>query len=377
MQRRVIILSGVDPTRAYSCIKYLYQKLKKEDINVEVWSNVPETSMESYRKWGNNVFSFRDKGLGKIPRIRAIAATLEGLKCAIRFRNQVIICHDLYHFFSCYIIKKLYPNTIFIHYCTEIYNKKSKLFHRIQHKLYSHIVNSPDLIIECDPFRAQFRKRDLNIKKQQVVILNTIPQYEIEQYCTKTLKDNDVPVICFSGGLFHAHQLDIMINAMENIDLDYELRLFCYGNNDVIKEFDSICKKKISGKYDIIANKSREETLTNVSHGDIGIVYYNPDYSINTRYAAPTKFFEYIGLGLIVVSSNNESLTHIIDEYDIGNYMKSNNESGLKDCIEELLNKKEYIRSRKQKSKDVFNNSLSYEIQSLQAFAVIFELINS
>lgn len=37
-----LIISAIDPTRAYSCIKYLYRTLLLDNKKVECWCNVPK-----------------------------------------------------------------------------------------------------------------------------------------------------------------------------------------------------------------------------------------------------------------------------------------------------------------------------------------------
>jgi hypothetical protein len=43
---KVLILSAIDPTRAYSCIKYLCQYLYDNDIEVECWSSVSADNIQ-------------------------------------------------------------------------------------------------------------------------------------------------------------------------------------------------------------------------------------------------------------------------------------------------------------------------------------------
>ena len=156
-KRKVLILSAIDPTRAYSCIKYLYFELKKSQIYPECWCRVPETSMDSYKKWGDNVYSYCSRKIFQLPKIRTWYMKWIGIVKALKYRNQTIICHDLFHYKTCSIIKKLFPNTKLILYFTEIYNEKhSEYLYKLQRYFENH-PNEMNLMIECDYKREEYR----------------------------------------------------------------------------------------------------------------------------------------------------------------------------------------------------------------------------
>ena len=370
----VLIITGVDPTRAYSCVKYLHLLLKKNNFNVDTWCCTPKDTVSAFEKWNGNIHSFRNTKMGSIPKIRSLYTTIFGLIIGIKYRNNIIICHDLYHYASCAIVKKLFPKTIFIHYCTEIYGEKNKFIHRFQNWLYSKMPNVPDLIIECDDLRLKYRKEKLKIRKNQVTILNTIPKEEIYEYIQKNKEIHDNPIITYSGRVGSIDDIKIFIDALSGVGEQYQLKLYCYGSENTLDELESYCNIKIPDKYVLYRNNTRENTLKQVSMADIGFVYYDPTYSINTLYAAPTKFFEYIGLGLPVISSGNESLKKIIKDYMIGFVMEKNDENGLRECIIKALKDPINLRMMANNCRNSFENFLCYEEQCKGALDSILEL---
>lgn len=158
--------------------------------------------------------------------------------------------------------------------------------------------------------------------------------------------------------------------------MDFELDFYCFGTDEAINSLRVECEEKLNGKYKLITNRPREEVLNRIRMADIGIVYYDPEYSINTRYAAPTKFFEYVSLGIPVMSSGNESLIKIINEYGLGEYMHENNVNGMREGLYRLLKDKGYRKQISENEEKAFKNYLCYEVQSEKAIKKIVDVIN-
>lgn len=366
-----LIISAIDPTRAYSCIKYLYRTLLLDNKKVECWCNVPKKNMKSYKEWGENTYSFCNSFLCLIPKVRSWHMHFVGFLNCLKFRNSNIICHDLFHYKACLIIKKFFPKTKIILYFTEIYNSKHSSYLRKLQEYFEKHSNDMDLMIECDFKRQEYRVKQNGVEKPSSTILNTIPFTEVNDILKIERKKNEKPIVVFSGGVHEPGEFSIIIDALKEINIDYELIFYCFGNKNVLDSLNNECEEKINGKFKLITNKSREEVLHDIRSADVGIVYYDPDYSINTRYAAPTKFFEYVSLGIPVMSSGNESLIKIIDDYGLGEYMKSNDIDGMKNGLYKLLSSKIYREQITKNETIAFKEHLCYEVQSKEAIDMI------
>lgn len=372
-KNKVLIISAINPTKAYSGVKYMFDKLKPR-YDTSLWAMVSKECFPEYTSWGSNVFSFYNIFLGKIPKIRMIAMKFKGFLLCARYRNQTIICHETYHYKSACLVKRFFPHTKLIHYCTEMYNAKSAGFQKRQMKHYIKHASSPDLIIECNKERRDYRRKKYNISKPQVVIDNTIPFSEIQTYMGEKKFFKEVPEIIYSGGCHTDYELDILINALDMLDFEYKAKLIVYGVNHAIEQLKEKCRKISKDRISIITGLTRSEVLPIVAKADIGIVYYDPEYSINCQYAAPTKFFEYIGLGVPVVTSSNESLMRVINQFGIGAYMKTNDAKGMAEAISSLYDIKDRIECYNNE-KYSFSKFLSYEQQSREAYVEIMNLI--
>lgn len=374
--KEILILSAANPTRAYSGVKYLFHELKKRYRSVAIWAVVPKKQRIEYEKWGEGANSFLFNIIGDIPKIRLLFCKIFGFFLALKYRNKVIICHELSFYKACVIVKKIFPNTVIIHYCTELFDENSPKIFLKQLKFYESHSDVADLVIECDEMRRIYRKEKYSITKPTVTIYNTLPEGELKKYLTNTKKENKIPVITYTGAAYGHRQLDLIIKAVKKIESPYVLKLFVYGPSHSIEELNRLCLSELGEeKYLIIVDTPREELFNMVVNSDIGIVYYNPTLSIGNRYASPTKFFEYIGMGIPVVSSNNDSLINLIDKYNLGIYVEDQSVDALYYSINKLLNDKKRREKISHDELVAFHDKLCYESQTIDAFNEIDKLI--
>lgn len=377
MERSILFLSGADPTRAYSCIQYLYDSLAKKRYDITLWACIPASERKDTNNWENNskVKSFYYSSFGKIPRLRLYFRHIKALALCIKYRNQVIISHETTFFKECVFVKKLWPKTKIIHYCTELYDEKSPKHLVKQLDFYKKNTTSLDLLIECNKERLNYRIKNYNIKCKSNYILNTIPK---NHYCSSQKHTNKIPIIVYSGGAFIHRDLKKIIDAIALIHEEIKFHLCVYGDSAAIKKLNDYCKEKLpkNCSFIITVNQPRYEILNIIKNSDIGIVYYDPSADIGCKYAAPTKFFEYVSLMIPVISSNNEPLVNLIDQFKIGYYV--NNSS-----IEELYEKIDFLVKNPKIREDIMNNErivfpekLCYEIQSRSAIKDIDNLVN-
>lgn len=374
--KSVLLLSAINPTRAYSGVIYMYETLVNKNYDVEIWSVVPEKQMGIYRHMGKKAYSFLEKPWGRIPKVRMLYILLKGFFLCMKYRKKVIICHDLFHYRSCVLIKKLFPETSVVLYCNEIYNEKSIKFQQKLMAYYEKNANVPDYMIECEELRRMYRVNKYHLDMPSSTILNTIPIKEIENIVSSQKKKNIIPVIVYSGGIHTIGEWNIIIDALAELEDDFCAELYCYGNKAAIVDLHKKCREKLENKkYKIVEGLGREEVLKRIYNADIGIVYYDPNWSINTRYAAPTKFFEYISLGLPVVSSGNESLINLINEYELGVIMESNDSSGMQEALHVLVSDEMKRKRISNNARNAFKEKLCYEQQSTEAFEILDNII--
>lgn len=365
--KKVLILSAVDPTRAYSCIKYLYESLKKKyDCKLCCASLKNDAELKS---WDSNIHNFFGYALGRLSKVRMFQMKIMGYVFAFNYRNNVIICHDLFHYKAANFVKMIFPKTTLVLYFTEIYNEKNVWWQKKIQKSFDKSKKRIDYVIECDYFRMLYRKEKYSIRHIDY-IYNTLPKAEIRQVI-KTDNVNKSEYRIIYAGAASSKVVDIIIEAVKSVKYNYIFELCCYGDSREIELLKEKCTR-VKMNFLIHSNLDRNTVFKYMDKADIGIAYYDPTYSINTLYAAPTKFFEYLGHGLAIVSSKNISLEMLIKKYSLGEVMDTNDAKAMTNAINKVI---ENIDFYKNNVKDAYNNYLCYEIQSKLALSKLGKLI--
>ncbi len=381
---RVKIITAVSPLRAYSGIKYLAEALTKVNVDVEVIAKIPRKDLHETENWPIKVRSFYSNWYGRIPLLRRYMTHLDFILISV-FKADVIVFHELSFYRSVVYLKKLFPRKKFIHYCTELYDEKDVPEHKNLLKFYMKYSNIPDLIIECDKGREKLRKEIYNINKPTVVIPNTIPKSEIPSKSANgslasiagmTKLPENMPIIIYTGGAYFHRQLDIIVDAISNVNEEIFFLAFCYGEKAAIEQLKDECETKLGkNNYKICKSVPRKELLECIHEATAGIVYYKPSLSIGNLYAAPTKLYEYIAANVPVISSNNPEIVSLITNHHLGSCVKDETIEALTSAIENLVFDDKRIYEIKKNQNEVFDNQLCYEIASKEGINAILKLI--
>ena len=373
--KSVSIFSGHALDNAYSCLLYLKKKLET-DFNVLLWSD----SFGQGEQFGANCKSFRGMWYSKIPKIRFILKWIHVFFLFL-FGNNTIIINDLDFFIPAYYAKKLRKSLKVIHYNTEIHGKDVKYFDFIE-AFYEKHADFPDMIIECLLERAQYRKQKFGITKNIYVINNTCSRQFIKSVLTQDKGTNYVSdeliagrkVVVYAGSCEYGIDLDKVVDAVAKFPKDLFFLCFCYGKRESVINLTQKCADSLNvDQFRIYEAIGRDELLNVLYHyGDIGIVYYDPKKSINYLYAAPSKFFEYMAVGLNILSTNNEGINRVINTHHLGQCFSSEKDIDvvISNMLgESTLNKKEIVQ--------LFNTQYCYEEDSKTCIDAIRNIISS
>jgi glycosyltransferase involved in cell wall biosynthesis len=290
--------------------------------------------------------------------------------------KNTIIINDLDFFIEAYYVKKIKKNIKIIHYNTELPGKDVPYSNRIM-KFYKKHADFPDMIIDCLEERASYRKKKWNINKKIWIINNTIPNDTIPRTIDKSLFtytsfNNNFPILIYAGRCSDNEVIDALVNSMNNCN-GINFLFFCHGEKKYKDKLINRCQSHIeAGICKIYDSISREKLLMIMQHCNIGVSFYDPNYSMNYRYASPSKIFEYIACGLQVISTNNEGINHLIINNRIGVCINENEkfENALNRLITSNLLDNYNI-------KKLFEDSLSYEHLSKNTINEIIKLIKA
>ena len=298
---------------------------------------------------------------------------------SVSSKGAIYIINDLDFIIPLYVAKKINHRIQVIHYNTEIIGEDFNTPKNIQN-FYAKHADFPDLIIECLKERAEWRRASYSIDKKIYVINNTIPfkkmNFANDNYIKKTKEEwalSDKPIIIYAGGATRSRQLNEIISCMDSLSDEVNFVFYCYGSEKAFSELQVYCySHSKNNNFRLYKAITRDELLLKMQACDIGINYYQPDYSINHLYAAPTKFFEYMACGLHIISTDNEGINHIINEHRLGVCMNKDEkiEDAIRRCLSEDLTDRASIYG-------LFKDKYCYENDSKETICEIKRIIKA
>ncbi|MBC8478253.1 glycosyltransferase, partial [bacterium] len=101
-----------------------------------------------------------------------------------------------------------------------------------------------------------------------------------------------------------------------------------------------------------------------LGEADIGVIdyAYRVEPTLNQKYCAPTKLFEFMACGLALLGSANDSLYSIIVEHEIGACATDDSIEALAAALNKLLRyTANDLQSVKARARRVFAEKFSYE----------------
>ena len=372
MMNQVLILTIHNITNSYSCLFYLADRLNNK-YNVDVWGFGDKTRLAS--KYQKYFHPFDECWFGKIRRFRLYCAKIKVFNMLLHF-NGIVIIDDLDFYFSTYTAHKINPNFKVVHYNTEIPGKDFPYSHNVV-KFYANHTDFPDLIVECNSGRAKYRKRKYDIKQEIIVVDNTIPTTDLlstnitSQVREWATFDNDNPILIYAGGCDANRALGGIIESMSNFSARLNFLFFCYGQKNSMSKLRSDCLDGTKNGYCKIYNAiSRGQLLAVMKLCDYGVNYYDPSYSVSYKYAAPSKFYEYLGTGLKILSTDNEGINHIIEKNGVGVCIKP--DESITSALDRLIST---VNISKDEIVSIFNKNYSFEAESKKLIDKIDQLM--
>lgn len=212
-------------------------------------------------------------------------------------------------------------------------------------QLHKWISSQVDLFIDVDLTRLEIRKHDFGMTFKKTAIL---PNYILEfpeQNEIIAKKPGTIHFV-YGGALSEEHQIEELLKVFK-IHRNSNMFIHIYpithtGQNERIKsmriEFDE--------QSGIIwhSEKDRTSFLKEITNYDVGICSYPwrtilPDGSVienlNSKFAAPTKVFDYLACGLYVMSGAHPTLLNLQEEGFAFLYEYGNSKS-ISSCIQSV-----------------------------------------
>jgi glycosyltransferase involved in cell wall biosynthesis len=128
-----------------------------------------------------------------------------------------------------------------------------------------------------------------------------------------------VSIALYQGYLQPGRGLDRLIRAAAFLEKDIVIVMM--GNDKLGTQAqleELIADVGVADQVKIIPNVPYNDLLDWTASADLGLIVYPPDYSLNIQMSLPNKLFEFLMVGVPVLSSQLDAVVEVIRTYDVG-----------------------------------------------------------
>jgi glycosyltransferase involved in cell wall biosynthesis len=370
-KQKLMVVSGIDFDRSYAGTQHLLEHLSASfDISLYVlttprsrpwYEQLPHTC-HVFPFGGPPLFGRRFRLMSKVFRI--------GIFLRMLFARQLLITETTYLREAAWAKKIRGKWMVFTQFCQELVLPEEYPQERwpATQKRFARV---PDVVIDVDPFRAKIRKEYYGLARMPYVLRNTIPLSQMPPRAPRgrlwelagiPSPPEGMPVLVHAGGVGREKPFDRIIDTVAALDRPMFLLAFCAATEEQIQYFRNDAAQKLApGSFHLSPTVPREQLRASLWEADVGVVDYtfSVEPTVNQKYCAPTKLYEFMACGLAILGSNNDSLRDVIERDGIGCCATGDDVHDLAAALKRLLGSD--MEDRKEKARAVFTEKYCYE----------------
>lgn len=281
-------------------------------------------------------------------------------------KSQLLVSNDLDTLLPNFIIHKLkgVPLVYDSHeYFTEVPElvsrpKVQKVWKYIERKIFPYLKN----VITVNDSIADLFENDYGIRPE---VVRNIPRRQNNDINTSRQElglPDDRPMLILQGsGINVQRGAEELVEAMRYIDGAF---LLIAGGGDVIDILKQMVKDfGISDKVIFRSRMPYNELIKYTSVANLGLTLDKPT-NLNYKFSLPNKLFDYIQMGVPVLSSPLPEIMKIITHYDVGDCIESHEPQQIASKINYILNNQE-LRAKWKKNCTFAASQLTWENEEL------------
>jgi glycosyltransferase involved in cell wall biosynthesis len=197
--------------------------------------------------------------------------------------------------------------------------------------------NEWDGLVDVEANRLRLRLEELKLQCPAIVVPNTT--YQEVGYAPPS-REGSIPTLAYVGSVNPNADLPELIKSLRLVKGQARFIFALFGDHGAITKVASLARNEL-GERAIIAEPMTKTELSTflMENCDGGIVHY-PMRSIASRsqlYCAPGKLFDFLSLGLPVVTTSNPALRTLIETGSLGVAATEDSVLGFAQAVELLL----------------------------------------
>jgi glycosyltransferase involved in cell wall biosynthesis len=323
--KRAVVVTNVDITRNYGGNLVIVEALALTGWAVTVigpFDDAKQTELRSVADIGviDTSINVRITGRSvnrKLDRVRRRLSAIKNVIGQIRSAD-LIVCAEI-RFSGIVAVSRVLGITSakVIQTCGEFYGSidGASTIDRIQYRLSSKIW---DGLVDVDNDRLELRVADLGIVCPTIVVPNTLKSNGERR--TQAVS-RSTPVLAYVGQPNVNADLESLAESLALVDEPFEMVCVLFGKGSEVERAQSMLRRALGSKVTFRPPMSKSELSKFLAdHCDVGLVHYPPRSmpTLAQEFCAPGKVFDFLALGIPVVTSANKSLQRLVVDYPFG-----------------------------------------------------------
>ncbi|WP_226655333.1 glycosyltransferase [Guptibacillus hwajinpoensis] len=273
---------------------------------------------------------------------------------------HAIHCHDLNTLDTGKRLAEHFQSKL-IYDSHELFNEmtgRNAVDRRFGYALEAKLMSQVDRFITVNPylidkFSKRYGKLPPSIYLQNIPLLGLEQERKNAHYFHHLYGiPTDKIILLYQGGFSKNRGIELCVKAMNHLPDQYHLVLL--GDGDIKKALTQLVEvEMLTSRVHFHPKVPPSEILSLTKEADIGLVMYE-NVSENNYYSTPNKIFEYMLMGLPVVSSNHPGKSYLLEEYDFGIAVDENEQAIVKG-IETIQQRRNYYVQKCDEASKVLN----------------------
>jgi glycosyltransferase involved in cell wall biosynthesis len=197
------------------------------------------------------------------------------------------------------------------------------------------MVNASSAIITvCEEMKE--RVAALSNDKEKFFVYQNVPKITPEYTSNNYSAPQDTIKLVYLGGLNKNRGVQTVIEAISLLHKDFPVSFTIIGGGQYSDDLKAYAKKlNVYDKMNFMGFLQQDLALEKAKEHHIAIIPHHR--SIQTDNSSPNKLYQYMMMGLPVISSNCTSLVRVLEKYSCGTHYKDTSGKDLADKIEAMV----------------------------------------
>ena len=187
---------------------------------------------------------------------------------------------------------------------------------------------------------------------------------------------SETKLALYQGHIQPDRQLDRLVHAAAFLEENIVIVLMGKGIGSASSELEALAHKEgVADRVKILPAVPYEELLEWTASADIGLIVYAPDQSLNIKMCLPNKLFEYLMVGLPVLSTPLDAVTDVLHSYNVGRIVPSLNPEDIGAAINEMVADRDTLASMRRNALEAAQHDLCWEKESHQLLRLYQDIL--